>query len=125
MRRKARTIIYVCSATKDDRLLSKMIESQTIEDSCILFEKEYGIKPQIVYGPFYKKKTGTLDKNFDIKFKYGQNKQCIYNGWHVTAMPLLNPPDSVYLLYNKRVDGQKTQKPNAMIVKLKELQDLK
>jgi hypothetical protein len=125
MRRKARTVIYVCSAIKENVLLSKMIESLTVEDSCILFEKEYGIKPQIMYGPFYKKKTGILDKNFDIKFKIGQNKQGIYNGWHVTAMPLMSPPDSVYLLYNKRVDGKKIQKPGAMVIKSKEIQDLK
>lgn len=125
MRRKARTVIYVCSAIKDTNLISKMIESQSIEDSCSFFEKENGIKPQVVYGPFYKKKTSTLDKNFDIKFKFGQNKQGIYNGWHVTAMPLASPEDSAYLLYNKRVDGQKIQKPTAMVVKLKEIQDLK
>lgn len=125
MRRKSRTIIYVCSAIQNENLLSKMIESPSIEESCLIFEKENGIKPQIVYGPFYKKKTGTLEKNFDVKFKLGQNKQGIYNGWYVTAMPLLNPADSFYLLYNKRVDGQKSQKPSSMIVKAKEIQDLK
>lgn len=125
MRRKARTIIYVCSAVRDNTLLSKMIDSTTVEDACVLFEKEYGIKPQIMYGPFYKKKTGTLDKNFDIKFKIGQSNQGIYNGWHVTVMPLTSPPDSAYLLYNKRVDGQKAQKPHAVVAKLKEIQELK
>lgn len=125
MRRKARAIIYVCSAVKDNTLVSKMIESASVEDSYSLFEKENGIKPQIVLGPFYKKKTGILDKNFDIKFKFGPNKQAIYNGWHVTAMPLLSPLDSVYLLFNKRVDGLKTQKPHAMVVKAKEIQETK
>lgn len=125
MRRKARAIIYVCSALKDNALVSKMVESPSVEESYSIFEKENGIKPQIVLGPFYKKKTGTLDKNFDIKFKFGSNKQGIYNGWHVTAMPLLSPPESAYLLFNKRVDGLKTQKPHAMVVKIKEIQELK
>lgn len=125
MRRKARSVIYVCSAIKENILVSKMIESSSVEDSYFLFEKENGIKPQIVLGPFFKKKTGTLNKNFDIKFKFGQNKQGIHNGWQVTAMPLLSPEDSVYLLYNKRIDGQKIQKPQAMVVKIKEIQDLK
>jgi hypothetical protein len=125
MRRKARSVIYVCSAIKENNLISKMIESSSIEESYSIFEKDNGIKPQVVLGPFFKKKTGILNKNFDIKFKFGQNKQGIYNGWHVTAMPLLNPEDSVYLLYNKRIDGQKVQKPQAMVVKTKEIQDLK
>lgn len=125
MRRKSRTVIFVCSAVKDNQIISKMIESQTVEESYSIFEKDHGIKPQAVLGPFYKKKTGVLEKNFDIKFKFGQNKQGTYNGWEVTGMPLLNPPDSVYLLYNRRVDGQRAQKPQAMIVKLKEIQDLK
>ena len=125
MRRKARSVIYVCSAIKENNLISKMIESSSVEESYSIFEKDNGIKPQVVLGPFFKKKTGILNKNFDIKFKFGQNKQGIYNGWHVTAMPLLNPEDSVYLLYNKRIDGQKVQKPQAMVVKTKEIQDLK
>lgn len=125
MRRKARVVFFICSAIRDGELVSKMIEASTLEESYSLFEKEHGVKPQVVHGPVYQKKTGTLDKNFDIKFKFGQNKQGTYNGWHVTAMPLLSPTDSVYLLYNKRVDGQKTQKPNAMVIKAKEIQDLK
>ena len=125
MARKPRKITFVCSAVKEELLISKMIDSESVSDSCNSFEKEFGIKPQAVYGPFYKKKTGILNENFDIKFKFGQYIQCIHNGWDATGMPLLNPPDSVYLLYNKRVDGQKMIKPNPMIVKIKELQDLK
>jgi hypothetical protein len=125
MRRKARPIIYVCTAIKEDLLVSKMIESQTIEDSYLIFEKENGIKPQVVLGPFYKKRTGTLDKHFDIKFKPGQTKRGIHNGWQVTAMPLSNPPDSAYLFYDRKVDGQKGIKPVSTIIKLKDLQEIK
>lgn len=125
MQRKSRSVFFVCSAIKNNVLLSKMIEEPTVEGSCFIFEKEFKIKPHIVYGPFYKKKSGILDKNFDIKFKFGPNKHGIYNGWYITAMPLLNPPDSAYLLYNKRVDGQRVSKPSAIVIKIKEIQDLK
>lgn len=125
MQRKSKIITFVCSAIKNNILLSKMIDAPTVEDSCFIFEKEFEIKPHIVYGPFYKKKTGILNKNFDIKFKFGPNKHGIHNGWHITAMPLINPPDSAYLLYNKRVDGQRLAKPNAIVIKMKEIQDLK
>ena len=88
-------------------------------------EKEFQIKPQSILGPFYRKKTGILDKNADIKFKFGENKQGIYNGWHITALPLVSPESSVYVLYNKRIDGQKIQKPKSAVVRMKEIQDLK
>lgn len=125
MRRKARPIIYVCNAIKDNVLISKMIDCQTVEDSVRIFETENGIKPQTVYGPFYKKKTNVLDKDFDIRFMFGQNKQGVYNGWTVTMMPLLSPTGCVYVLYNKRIDGQKIRKPKACVVKLNEIQDIK
>lgn len=121
---KSREIIYVCSAIKENVLISKMIDSSTIDESCFLFEKEQGIKPQIVLGPFYKRKTGILKKNFDIKFKLGEHKQCKYDGWNVTAMPLSNPPDSVYVFYNERTDGQKMPKPKAIVVNKKDIQGL-
>lgn len=122
MRQRARPIIYVCSAVKDGELLSKMVESKNVEESYALFEKENGIKPQIVLGPFYKKRTSVLDKNCNIQFKPNQSKRGVYNGWHVTVIPLSNPADSVYLLYDRRVDGQKLPKPNLNIVKIKELE---
>jgi hypothetical protein len=125
MRRKARIIIYVCSAIKDGNLLSKMVEASSVDESCSFFEQENGIKPQVILGPFYKKKTGMLDKNFNIKFKFGPNIQAIYNGWHITAMPLSNPPESAYILFNKRVDGIKTHKPQSMVIKIKEIQEIK
>lgn len=125
MRKRARTIVYVCSVIKENILLSKAIDADSIDESCLVFEKEYNVKPESILGPFYKKKTGVLEKNCNIQFKFGQNKQGIYNGWHITALPLLNPLDSVYLLYNKRVDGQKSQKPQSTVVKIKEIQELK
>lgn len=125
MRRRIRQIIFVCSVIKDNALVSKMVESLTIEDSCILFEKEFGVKPQTVFGPFYQKKSSVLEKNVDIKFKIGPNKQGIYNGWFVTVMPLENPPDSGYLLYNKQADGHKELKPLPTVVKMKDIKDMK
>lgn len=125
MRQKARAIVYVCSAVKEGKLISSMIETKTMDDSYVFFEKENGIKPQVVLGPFYKKRTSVLDKNCEIKFKPDQSKRAIYNGWYVTAMILSSPAESAYLFYDRRVDGQKIPKPNLTIVNTKDLQDIK
>jgi len=123
MRQRARPIIFVCSSvTVGNELLSKMVEAKNIDEAYSLFEQENGIKPQIVLGPFYKKRTAVLDKNCNVQFKPNQSTRGIHNGWHVTVIPLSNPPDSVYLLYDRRVDGQKIPKPNLNIVKIKELE---
>jgi hypothetical protein len=116
MRRKERIIVYVCSAIKDNNLISKMIEANTIEDAFNLFEKENNIKPLSTFGPFFKKKAGILNKNFDIKFKADATKQIIYNGWKCTALPLTTPKDCFYLFFNNRIDGQKINKPKPIIV---------
>jgi hypothetical protein len=125
MQRKSRVVIYVCSAVrdtgyKDNVLLSKMIEANTIEEAVNIFDKEYDTKPDVVFGPFYKKKTSTLNKDFDIKFKFGEKRIGIFNGWYITAMLLLNPPDSVFVLYGDRVDGKKIDKPKSIVIKLNE-----
>ena len=101
-----------------------MVESKTIENACSIFEQENGIKPQIVLGPFYKKRTSTLDKHFDIKFKPGQTKRGIYKEWNVTAMPLSNPSNSVYLFFDKRVDGRKAVKPSSTIINIKDFEEV-
>jgi hypothetical protein len=120
-----REIVFVCSAVRKNNLVSKMIESDNIEDCCDIFELENGMKPEIVFGPFFKKKTGNLEKNRTVKFSAEKSKQGIYDGWHITAMPLLEPVDCAYLIFNKRADGEKNPKPNGMIVKINDIVGLK
>jgi hypothetical protein len=125
MQKKPRIVMFVCSGiTREVEdygiLISKMIEAGTIEEARNIFEKENGIKPEAIHGPFYKKQTGTLDKNFDIEFAAGKKMTGTFNGWHIDALQLKKPEDSVYVIYNKSVDGKKQTKPNAMIVKINE-----
>jgi hypothetical protein len=119
-----RIIVYVCSAIKDGKLISKMIETKNTDEARSAFEKEYAAKPEAILGPFYKKKTAVLTKNCDIRFKSdAANKRGIYNDWYVSAMPLETPADSFYIFYDKRVDGEKLPKPNIVIIKSKELKE--
>jgi len=122
---KTREIVFVCVAVKhndiaDHQLHTRTIIANTVEDACIKYEQEFGFQPDEVFGPFYKKKSGMLNKNFDIKFAPKSKLTGTFNDWNITAMPLLNPPDSVYVIYDTKIDGTKTNKPSAMIMKTNE-----
>ena len=102
-----------------------MIESDNVENCCNIFSEENGIKPEVIYGPFFKKRTGNLEKNRVVKFSGEKSKKGVYNGWEIVAMPLLEPVDCAYLIFDKRVDGQKNIKPTGTIVKNNDIQGLR
>ncbi len=122
-KRGSRQIIFVCSSIKNGILICKMIESQDRDNACKIFESENEIKPQIVLGPFFKKKVGVLDSEVVIKFS-GVTKKAIYNEWNVKAVLLSSPEGHAYIFYDKRIDNKKIQKPVSTIVKLEELKEL-
>lgn len=122
MRRKERIIIYICNSIKNNKLVSKQIEARTLEDATTIFEKEYQAKAETVFGPFYRKKTGNLKINSEIKFNpIGENIQGVYDNWNITAMKLINPKDCVYVMFNNRIDDKKIPKPKPTILKLAEI----
>src|ERR1700674_3382488 len=97
-----RPILFVCSAIKNEELISKWIEAETFEVAQKLFEKDNGIIPQTILGPCYKKKTGILNSNTSLNFKPGQSKKGIYKDWNITAMILSNPINSACVFYEER-----------------------
>lgn len=123
MRRKERIIIYICSSIKDGNLISSQIETQTIEEALSIFEKENNIKAESIFGPFYRKRTSNLKKNSEIKFKIGKNIQAVYDNWNITAMPLITPENSVYVMFNNRIDNKKITKPNPTVLKITEIKE--
>ena len=122
-RKGPRQIVFVCSAIHNEKLISKLINSETGEEACKSFESEFFIKPETVYGPFFKKKTGVLDNEISIKFS-NEEKKAMYDGWYVTAIILSSPEGFAYLFYDKRKDNKKMQKPTSNIVKIEELKEV-
>lgn len=117
----AKTIIFVCSGLCDNTLISKPIEASSVEDASDQFEKLHKIKPAAILGPFYRKRSLNLNKNFEINFMKGENQKGTYSGWYATAIPLLTPANSLYLLFDNRVDGKKMPKPKSIIIRKEDL----
>lgn len=116
---------YVCCAVQEGKLLSKSIESETSEQAIDLFTDEFGVKPDNIYGPYYRKRDTVLDNTREIEFT-GISKKAIYKDWYVIASILKFPKDTAYLLFDKRVDGKKVPKPSGtFIIKLDEMKESK
>jgi hypothetical protein len=125
MARNPREIVFVCAAIKDNNLIQEEIVATVLEEAYDIFEKNYNIKPQIVQGPYYRKKLGKLNKDFDIRFKFGENLHGIYDGWEITAMPLINPANSVFVLFDRRVNGELMKKPQSIVLRMDEIEGLR
>ena len=118
MRRKSRSVYYVCIACKKGIVSSCEIEAIDREMATAIFQKKHGIKPQIIYGGFYKRKK-PIDpiepKSVSITTEC---KTGIYFGWIITYMPLKENPKQAYALFDKRIDNLKMDKPNPSIINI-------
>lgn len=124
-KRGSRPTEFVCCALIDGRIISKSIEAETSEEAIGLFKSEFGIQPENLHGPYYRKRGGILETSREIEFS-NERKKGIYRDWYVIASILNYPENSAYLLFDKRVDGKKVPKPTGtFIIKLDELKDLK
>ena len=114
-RRTARPIFFVCAALSESgKLVSKMIESESPGDASQKFEEEYKVKPQDVYGTFYKKKTQVIETTRALRFS-NINKRAIYNDWLVNAIFLKEPENHAYLVFIKRADDKILPSPKGTI----------
>jgi hypothetical protein len=112
MSRRKRSIYFVLSAAIDGVLASKTIEADLLSDAIELFEKEFSVKPQQTFGPFYKKRTRVPMKATKISLSKNSVKEAEYNGWQVNAFLLDDPKDHAYLVFIRRLDNSNTQKPS-------------
>ena len=101
-RRGSRPIFFVCSSIIDNKLISEMIESTTVKDAQSLFLDKYKLKPETIFGPFYKKRTQVLEITTALKFSK-QTKTAQYNDWLVNAFLLQEPKDCAYLIFIKKL----------------------
>lgn len=113
--RNKKPIFFVLSAIKEAKIASKTIQAASAKEAESFFVNEFGIKPEIISGPFFKKRGCTQTSVSNIKFN-GVTKKAIYDGWNVTAQFLSEPENSAYLLFNSRVDGKDITKPKGHII---------
>jgi hypothetical protein len=114
-------VVFVCAAVKDGTLLSDMLAAQTPAAAKQKFEEMYKLSPQSIFGPFFPKLTRVIKRNTEIKFQTGTPKRATYRDWIVSAMPLVNPANSAFILFDSRIDKQKVKKPDATVVRLEEI----
>ncbi|CAB4197024.1 hypothetical protein UFOVP1290_544 [uncultured Caudovirales phage] len=114
-RRKARDIIFICSAIDDGKLISEMIISKTSEQASSLFKDRFGVLPGAVHGPCWKKPIKKPEAKTSLKFA-NKMKKAIYNDWEVNAFYLLDPSDFAYLVFIKRTDNQKMPVPKGTVI---------
>ena len=115
--------VFVCSVIKNGELISKTITASSLDEVKKIFETEYSIEPKNISGPFYYRKSNVIKKNTEIKFQPGNSKKAVYKGWRITAMPLETPPNSAFIFFDQRIDGQKMPKPDTTIINIEELEE--
>jgi hypothetical protein len=113
--KQRKEIFFVCSAIKHSQLLQRTISGSTFSAVRKIFEGSEGIKPIIISGPFFKKRGFDQECFEDLKFS-GISKKAIYEDWEVTAQILLEPENTAYLFFKKRIDGQNVQPPDGHVI---------
>jgi len=109
-------IVFVCSAIQNAKIVSEIIEKRTTDEACEVFMAKFQVRPEIVQGPFYRKRTGVLQSQTDIKFK-GEHKNALYEGWVVTALFLEQPAECAWLFFEFNIENKKAPKPKSIIVR--------
>jgi hypothetical protein len=113
-RKGARQLVFVCANIIDGELITKIIPAATTLEAKELFAKQYSVEPKEILGPFFKKKAQIIENTRVLKFS-NQTKKAIYGDWEVNAFLLIEPADSAFLVFNKRVDGKKVPFPKGTI----------
>ena len=112
--KKAKQTCYVCSAIKEN-LISEILLASSIEEANSLFKSKFGLPPQIVLGPFFKKRVKSTQIETSIKFD-GKPRKASYNGYIVNAFLLKEPSDSAFLIFVKSIDDQSKQLPKGTVI---------
>lgn len=115
MRNGPRPVVFVCAALSEvGALLTKVVTAQTPDEASKLFNEQFGVSPQEVMGPFFKKRAQVLETTRELKFT-NQTKKAIYDGWVVNAFVLKEPENQAYLVFIKREDGKSMPTPKGVI----------
>ncbi len=115
MRRGARETYFVCSGIVQDKLVNRVISSNSPSEASQIYFDENHIVPQEILGPFYKKRTQIIETTRELKLT-SQIKKAVYNDWQVNAFILQEPENYAYLVFLKRVDDKKISPPKGVII---------
>lgn len=118
--RRKRPIIFVCNSIINNRLVSESIQSSSVENAAIAFQKQFGQKAERIDGPFYRKTKRYSKAPQKVQFA-SVSQVAIFDGWIVNALHLKEPEDSAFLLFDRRLDGEKAAKPKVSVVRIEEL----
>ena len=122
---RQRPTFFVCaSISNKNELLIKPILSTSPTEASNIFAEQFGIVPQSILGPWFKKRTQVVESTRELKFT-NQIKKAIYNDWVVNAFMLKEPENQAYLIFLKRVDDKKIPLPKGIVtVPISELKDI-
>ena len=126
VRRGPRPVFYVCigiDSEKPGEVVSKEIQALTQVEAASLFLELTKLKVKKIHGPYRPKREQVLNNTRSMKFAT-RSYPAIYNDWEVMAFELNEPENHAYIVFNKRVDGQKRPQPQgAFIVPISDLRN--
>ena len=117
-RRGPRPVVYVCighDPNKPGEFVSKVIQATSQAEAANSFLDLTKSKAKTIHGPFRPKRAQVLENTRELKFT---EKSCkaIYDDWEVTAFHLKEPENHAYLVFIRRIDGQKIPQPKGTII---------
>lgn len=112
---RKRLIYFVCSSLNQGNLVSELILADDLDKATDLFISKIGVKPDIVYGPFYKKKVEKVVLSTPFKVT-NQVKKAEYESWLVNAIILKEPINSALLIFLNRLDSKKVTCPKGTFI---------
>ena len=112
--RGPRPVIFVCIASKDNKIISKVIKAASEKEAASFFTELTGSIAEIIHGPFRPKRMA-IDNNRELKFS-SKSIRAKYNDWEVNAMFLNEPKDHAFLIFIKRIDGKSSPAPKVNVV---------
>lgn len=117
-KRGPRPVVFVCVGIDPNNPgdpISKQITAASQNEAASLFLEMTNVKAKNIHGPYRPKRAQVLENTRNMKFS-DQSKKAIYNDWEVTAFYLKEPENHAYLIFQRRVDGQKLAAPKGTII---------
>jgi len=118
--KKRKNTYFVCCGLSQGEVVMRSIQASNFSEARRNFESETKISPEVISGPFFKKRGCDQECYEEMKFS-GVSKKAIFDGWEVNAQILTEPENMAFLFYKKRVDGQNLPQPNGDVVHLQNL----
>lgn len=118
--RGPRPVVYVCIGSSSDpekpgAFVSREIRAFTQIEAASLFLETTKLKATKIHGPYRLKREQVLNNTRSMRFATKSYK-AIYNDWEVMAFELHEPEAHAYIVFEKRVDGQKKPQPQGTII---------